>query len=190
MSWFRKSLALSALVALALASAGAKKEENAKPTTTKMDRKKGDKKSKTDPAANAGPAKLSVPVPPGHDAKGLVIPYRDQNGVMQMRFTMDLGSRINEEQMAMKKLIIETFDATGNGEMTIDLPQSMLNLSTRVISTESGVMIKRSDFELSGQKMEFNTETRAGRVAGKVRMLIYNLENETNSPEEAKPIEK
>ena len=38
-----------------------------------------------------------------------------------------------------------------------------------------------SNSELAGKTMEFNTETRAGRVGGKVRMLIYNLENETNS---------
>jgi lipopolysaccharide export system protein LptC len=68
--------------------------------------------------------------------------------------------------------------------MSIDLPNSTLDLTTSVISTKKLVTIKRADFELTGNTMEFNTKTRAGGLGGKVRMLIYNLEDETsdNSP--------
>jgi len=197
MRWFHKPFFLAVALVLACGSAGAE-DEAAKPSSKKGDRKKDekkdekkdDKKSKPEPAVAKGPPKLTVPVPPGHDAKGLVIPYRDEKGMMQMRFTMDVGSRTDEEHLAMKKLLIETFDAAGNPEMAIELPESKLNLATRVISTDSGVVIKRSDFELAGTTMEFNTLTRAGRLGGKVRMLIYNLENEINPTEEPTPREK
>jgi lipopolysaccharide export system protein LptC len=88
--------------------------------------------------------------------------------------------------MDMTTLLIETFDEDGKPEMTINLPRSIMDLQTQIISTQSGVLIKRSDFELTGQNMEFNTDTRAGHLEGKVRMLIYNLDNETNpNPEDA-----
>ncbi len=194
MIWFRKSLVMAAFAVIASGAAGAKNDDAAKPPAAKVDKKKGDKKddkkAKPEAAAEKGPAKLTIPVPPGHDAKGLVIPVRDEKGNIQMRFTMDVGSRTDEEHMMMKKLLIETFDGKGDGEMKIDLLEAALNLTTRVISTETGVVIKRSDFELTGKTMTFNTETRAGHIGGKVRMLIYNLENETTPSDEAASSEK
>ena len=191
MNWFRKSLILVAAAASCSSALGAKKEDGAsKPDKTekKKGKKKGDEelKSVAPEAAEASRQKISVPVPPGHDAKGLVIPYRNAEGKMQMRFTMEIGARTDPDHMAMTTLLIETFDEDGKGEMTIDLPKSVLDLNTSVISTESGAVIKRADFELSGKKMEFNTETKTGRLAGNVRMLIYNLDNENNSTPEEK----
>ena len=175
----------------------AKKDDAAK-TTEKSGTKKGKKPEKPEkpeepeakrdaaPTAEKTPGKISVPVPPGHDAKGLVIPIRNGAGLIQMRFTMEIGARTDLKHMDMTTLLIETFDEEGKEEMAINLPRSMLDLETQIITTEAGVLIKRADFELTGQKMEFNTETRAGHLAGNVRMLIYNLENETNAnPEEA-----
>ena len=190
MSWSRKSLIFTAAIVLGSSLLAAKKEDVAKGTEKTEKKKKDKKKDGTETKPEAAPSavaddkastRISVPVPPGHDAKGLVIPYRDREGKLQMRFTMEIGKRTDLDHMDMTKLLIETFDDEGKEEMTIDLPQSILDLNTRVISTENGVLIKRSDFELAGKTMEFNTETRAGHVGGKVRMLIYNLENETNS---------
>ncbi len=204
MSWFRNPLPLlAALLFVGSGTMAASKEDAAK-KPAKSERKKDSKKdSKKDapppkpdaaPEKDAAPAKpssgINVPVPPGHDAKGLVIPYRDESGKMQMRFTMEIGKRTDTDHMDMTKLLIETFDDDGKEEMTIDLPQSILDLNTRVISTQSGALIKRSDFELTGKTMEFNTQTKAGRLGGKVRMLIYNLENETNSKPEERAREK
>ncbi|HYR57315.1 MAG TPA: LPS export ABC transporter periplasmic protein LptC, partial [Chthoniobacteraceae bacterium] len=141
-------------------------------------------------AADDSSMRISVPVPPGHDAKGLVIPYRDGAGKLQMRFTMEFGKRVDPDHMDMTQLLIETFDDQGKSEMSIDLPQSILNLATRIISTENGVTIKRSDFELEGQTMQFDTMTRQGHLGGKVHMLIYNLDDETNPNPASETAEK
>lgn len=187
MSWFRNVLTLLAVIALGGSMLAAKKEDAAKGqgnAETKKEKKKEGSEGKPEAAAEASgeknAGKIAVPVPPGHDAKGLVIPMRNEAGQMQMRFTMEIGKRTDVNHMEMTTLLIETFDDEGKEEMTINLPQSRLDLTTRVISTESGVLIKRSDFELTGKSMVFNTETKAGHVGGKVRMLIYNLDDETN----------
>jgi hypothetical protein len=194
MSWFRKPLTLAATVLIGSSMLAAKKEDSAK-KPDKSETKKGKKKEISEAKSNASgtdsgdekaPGKISVPVPPGHDAKGLVIPIRNAEGMIQMRFTMEIGARTDLKHMDMTTLLIETFDDEGKEEMSINLPRSVLDLETRIITTNAGVLIKRSDFEITGQNMEFNTETRAGHLEGNVRMLIYNLENETNAnPEEA-----
>lgn len=186
MTWLRKSLTLVAVLAVGVSFIAATKEEKPKATEkTAKAKDAGKKKGKTEatPAPEDKSAKMSVPLPVGHDAKGLTIPYRDGDGKLQMRFVMELGKRIDPDHLAMTKLLIETFDDTEVKEMTIDLPDSVLDLNTRVITTRTGVLIKRDDFELTGKTMEFNTETKQGRLGGKVHMKIYNLENET-TPEE------
>lgn len=199
MNSFRNRFAILAVLVLACAFPGFVSAENEKPKkddkkeakseksdkSDKGDKKKGDKNAKKSDEEG----KMTVPLPVGHDAKRLTIPYRDDEGKLQMKFVMEIGKRIDPDHMLMTKLIIETFGADEKPEMTIDLPDSTLDLNTRVITTQTGVTIKRADFELTGKTMEFNTQTKQGSVGGKVRMLIYNLSNETDDQPEA-PREK
>ena len=92
--------------------------------------------------------------------------------------------------MELGELKIETYDEDSKPEMTIDLPVSQINLTTRVITTEKHVQITRDDFELTGDGMEFDTISKQGTIKGNVRMLIYNIANEINSDEPAKPKEE
>jgi hypothetical protein len=189
MSWFRKAFTALAAVALASSVFAAKKDEE--PVKKEKTKDAAGKKGKT-PATEEPDqkSKMSVPLPVGHDAKKLTIPYRDNSGKLQMRFVMELGRRIDADHLAMTKLQIQTFDDAEAEEMSIDLPESLLDLNTRVITTKSGVTIKREDFVITGKTLEFNTETKQGRLAGKVQMTIFNLENETNPESEAKSGEK
>jgi hypothetical protein len=187
MSWFRKTLTAIAAVAIG-ASAIAAEGEAGKAAKPKDGAGKKEKKAAAeDPAQKS---KMNVPLPVGHDAKKLTIPYRDGDGKLQMRFVMELGKRVDADHLAMSKLLIQTFDDTEAEEMSIDLPDSVLDLNTRVITTKSGVTIKRDDFVISGKTLEFNTETKQGRLGGGVQMKIFNLENETNPQPETKSREK
>lgn len=126
-------------------------------------------------------SKLTVPIPVGHGASGIKIPCFDENGKLQMNFQIEAAERIDEKQLQMKALKLETFDEGGRQEMTVELPSSILDLTTRIISSSTTVFIRRSDFELSGESMRFNTVSRQGELTGKVKMLIYNL-NEMSEP--------
>ena len=191
------------LACLTLATSGiaAKKEDKPKEDPKKESAKKkpkgDDKKAPATPAPTAGGAaavkplsKLSLPLPKGQDSIGVTIPYNDNTGRKTMNFRIGVATRVDDDHVKMSKLLIETFnDETGTKEMTIELPTSALDLNTRVITGHSGVTVKRSDFEITGTNMEFNTETKQGRLAGDVKMIIYNLSNETGSKPEAKPNE-
>jgi hypothetical protein len=153
--------------------AGKKKEPSKKEKAAAAEKDKGD-------------GRMSLPLPEGHDSLGLKIPYFDTQGRLQMNFNIGVASRIDPDHVRMGDLQVETFDDDGDSEMTIDLPNSTLNLSTRIISTKTHVVIRRADFEITGETMEFNTETRQGKLGGNVRMVIYNLSDETPSPTEPK----
>ena len=171
---FRKTLLLAATCALALSAIAEKPGD--KPKAGEKAKKKGDEKEKPSPAKE--PKKMSFPIPEGHDSKGLRIPYMDGEGKKTMYFVIGVARRTDPDHVEMSDLQIETFDEEGNSEMGIDLPSSTLDLTTRIITTEKQVRIKRDDFELTGETMEFNTETKEGKLGGGVRMLIYNLASE------------
>jgi len=179
-----------AIAGTALAvSAFAQKKEDDKPKA--KDKKEAVKNSGKenggkDKAKEAG--KIDIPVSDDHDAKGLKIPYFDGNGKKQMIFTIGVASKIDQEHIGMTETQVETFDENGDHEMTIDLPTSVLNVNTSVITTKKHVAIKRDDFEITGETMEFNMKTKQGILGGGVKMLIYNLAEEVpDAPEPKTP---
>lgn len=135
------------------------------------------KESRKEKPAENGKA-IDVPVAKGHKTLGLKIPYTDDEGKLQMRFHIGVTKRIDDTHIEMSDLQIETFDEDGLHEMTMDFPTSVLDLTTSILTAQQQVTIKREDFELTGNTMIFNTKTKQGGLGGKVRMLIYNLENE------------
>ncbi len=177
---FRKLFVVIPLATGLAVGAFALQKEEEKPRT--KDKKEAAKKVATDKADKADkskePRKIEIPVSKDHDAKGLKIPYFDGDGKKQMFFTIGVASKIDEEHVGLAETQIETFEDDGSSEMTIDLPQSVLNVNTSVISTKKHVEIKRDDFSLTGQTMEFNMKTKQGTLGGGVKMLIYNLEEE------------
>ncbi len=158
-------------------------DPKAKAKDKDKDKKKKKKDKDVDP--NAPPKAIDVPVPMGHDSKGLKIPYFGSDGKLQMNFNIGVAKRIDDNHIEMTDLAIETFDEEGQHDMAIDLPTSVMDLTTSVITTQKKVVIKRSDFELHGNTMIFNTKTRQGGVGGNVRMLIYNLSEETGDTGDA-----
>jgi lipopolysaccharide export system protein LptC len=71
-------------------------------------------------------------------------------------------------------LKIQTFDQKQNPDFNVLMSDSVLNLETRVIETGRRSTIKRADFEIAGDSMQFNTVTHEGTMRGNVHMTIFN----------------
>lgn len=176
---FRKYVALTLCLGISASVVGAaekekkpvSQEKTAKKPPAKGKGKKG-KEEKTEEESDAS-GRINLPIQKGHDSFGLKIPYENAEGVLQMIFKVGRASRLDEDHVQMAELEVETFDDDGKSEMVIDLPVSILDLNTRLLTTESKVTIRRSDFEITGNSMEFDTKTKQGRLAGNVRMLIF-----------------
>jgi hypothetical protein len=177
-----KLIALPLCLFLAFSVINAKSEEK-KASSEKEEKgnakkKKQKKDEKKEAVAAASRRTDMVPIAKGHDSKGLRIPYYDDKGKLQMTFNIGVASRIDDDHVEMSELEVETFDPSGGSEMKIALPKSVLDLNTRIITAKTHVFVQRSDFELTGESMEFNTQTKQGKLGGGVRMLIYDIANE------------
>ena len=135
---------------------------------------------------NSAGRKFVLPVPIGHEVKGLRVPVRNEEGKMQMQFDMETATRLDDQNIEMHIVTIQTYnEQTGKPDAKIDLQTSMMNLDTNVITTKEPVRITREDFVLTANGGEFNSKTRQGRVIGNVHLVIYNRnEFQTKSGDE------
>lgn len=117
---------------------------------------------------------INLPIAIGHEAKGVKLPYIDAKGRLQMNFTIGVVHRTDEVHLEMASLLIQTYDDEGKPDMVFDLPTSLYDVKTHILTSDHPVRIRRSDFDLTGDTMEFNTTTRQGVLRGSVRMLIFN----------------
>jgi len=134
---------------------------------------------KTNGAPNEKIEGLDVPIPIQHGAKGIKLPYFDGNGKLQMDFSIQSAFRTDTDHLEMKGVIMQTYDENGQSEMLINLPSSILDLATRIVKSDEPFTLRRTDFEITGDTMQFDTVTKSGKIIGNVRMLIYHLSDMT-----------
>ena len=185
MTSFVKHIAVLAAALVATTALGEKTDDtkssktDAKDAGTKKSKKSKSPKTSDDTDSTKKP--LEIPVPMGHDSKGLHIPYFDGTGKRQMDFTISVASRIDEKNIRMTDMQVDTYNDEGKHDLKIDIPTSIYNSESSSITTNYHVKIAREDFVLFGESMIFYTITKQGGLGGGVRMLIYNLKDETDA---------
>jgi hypothetical protein len=140
-------------------------------------KKHGGKKNKDREAAaeSATPspgANTQVPLPIGHEAKGLVFPDIDENGHLRGRFVAGTARRLDQDHMQFRELNITTYTDDNQIDLQIAMADSVLDLNTRVLSSPQKTTIKRADFEIVGDTARFDTAARQGTITGNVKMVI------------------
>lgn len=124
---------------------------------------------------NTQSRRIDLPVPIGHDVKGLHLPVRNDQGKMDMLFDVETARRIDEQNIQMETSIIQTYNQqTEKPDAKIYLKNSTMNLDSEVITTKDPVRVTRDDFVLTADSGEFNSKTRHGVVYGNIRLVIYN----------------
>lgn len=123
------------------------------------------------PAPEKPEPEFNIPVPEGMPVRGIKIPHRNEDGELLMVFEAEVAQRIDENRIEMENLRIDAFDDDGE-KVFIELPHSIFNVETRILQGDKNALIKREDFEITGDSVEFNTRTRNGIVRGNVKMTI------------------
>ena len=133
--------------------------------------KPGKKKKMPSATASASPGEQSltnIPLPIGHEAKGLVLPDFDGEGHLRGKFIASTARRLDEEHIRFQDLKITTFTP----ESQIDMQTSVFDLKTKILSSQERATVKRADFNIVGDAIQFDTNTRTGRMVGNVKMVI------------------
>ena len=146
--------------------------------------RKGKPRAKAAPSASAGEQSLTnIPLPIGHEAKGLVLPDFDTEGHLRGKFEAGTAHRIDQEHIGFEHLKITTYTPEDQPDLKIDMSTSVLDLKTRVLSSKERTTIQRADFNIAGDSVAFDTNSRTGRLVGNVKMVITDKSRLTAKPE-------
>ena len=126
-------------------------------------------------SASASPGEQSlnnIPLPIGHEAKGVILPDFDLEGHLRGKFIAATARRIDEDHIQFQNLKITTFTPENQIDLQVDMQTSVFNLKTHVLSSQQPATVKRADFNIVGDAIEFDTDSRTGRMIGNVKMVI------------------
>src|SRR6476659_11225275 len=143
------------------------------------------KKARTTATPTASPGEQSltnIPLPIGHEAKGLVLPDFDGEGHLRRKFEAGTARRIDEEHVGFEQLKILTYTPEDQQDLRIDMSTSVLDLKTRVLSSTTRTTLQRADFNIAGDSVEFDTNSKTGRLIGNVKMVITDKSHLTATP--------
>src|SRR5947207_4123844 len=147
---------------------------------------KGRKKrtgAKASPRASPDEQSLTnIPLPIGHEAKGLVLPDFDANGHLRGRIEAGTAHRMDEQHIGFQNLKITTYTPEKQSDLRIDMNTSVLDLKTRVLSSQERTTIQRADFNIVGDSVQFDTNSRTARLIGNVKMVITDKSHLTAKP--------
>src|ERR1700755_1322837 len=90
-------------------------------------------------AASGSPGEISltnIPLPIGHEAKGLVLPDFNTEGKLRAKFEAGTAHRIDQEHIGFRQLKITTFTPDSQTDLRVDMHTSVLDLKTRILSSQ------------------------------------------------------
>lgn len=129
------------------------------------------------PAAADKSADFDIPVPMGIPVKGIKIPHRNDEGKLIMTIEAETAKKLDDKHVEMENMKIDSYDDDGK-TVKIEIPHSIFDLDTRILSGDSQTLIHRDDFEITGDSVEFNTKTRQATLRGKIHMIIQSADIE------------
>src|SRR6266487_3493252 len=94
-------------------------------------RKKKAGKSATAGGSPGEQSLTNIPLPIGHEAKGLVLPDFDPDGRLRGKFEAGTAHRIDQEHVGFQHLKITTYTPESQPDLRIDMSTSVLDLNTR-----------------------------------------------------------
>ena len=145
---------------------------------------KGKARGKAVPSSPPGEQSLTnIPLPIGHEAKGLVLPDFDGDGHLRGKFEAGTAHRTDQEHIGFEHLKITTYTPEDQPDLKIDMSTSVLDLKTRILSSKTRTTIQRADFNIAGDSVEFDTNSKTGRLIGNVKMVITDKSRLTGKPD-------
>lgn len=127
------------------------------------------------PEGQGASKEIPIPLPIGDTALGLKVPNIGAAGQLLSQFMAMKAKRLDEDHMELQGTKIDLNQADGKSDYHIEIPTSIFDLKTHIITSEQPVVVRTQEFELTGEKMRFNTAERSGEFIGKVHMIIHNL---------------
>jgi len=143
-------------------------------------------------SADSGIAAFLEMVPLGAVNKGAVIPSFDSTGHRTSLITADVLRRVDDQRIYAENLVVEMFNPDPKDNVRIDLKTAFYQMAVGggVLRSTDRSHVSRSDFDIEGDSLIFDTAKNQGRMTGNIHMVIFDinaLSGEVPPPAESRP---
>ena len=131
-----------------------------------------------EPAASPVSAEIDIPVAIGQSVRGIRLPHYDKGGdKLSLRINADSAERASEKKFNFQGLRIEIFDESADKPaMEVVLDRAVFDRETNLLTSENRALIRGETFQITGSRLEFDSNTRSSRILGPVSMTISQME--------------
>lgn len=128
-------------------------------------------------AAESKPVSVEIPVAIGQSLKGIRFPHYEGTDKLSLRFNAETAERASETTFNFSGLRIEVFDESPDKPaMQVLLENAVFDRDTGLLTSKETAKIAGETFEIVGQSLEFDSNTRSSKLLGPVVMTITQIE--------------
>ncbi|MCB1225692.1 MAG: hypothetical protein KDK99_07790 [Verrucomicrobiales bacterium] len=133
----------------------------------------------SNPLANFGRS-----IPEGIKNMGVWMPTFGETG-KTMEMQAESVTRVDPNRLIIENLQLQLFGqpTTEDDDVTITIPSATYHMTNQILRSATRSTITRSDFEIAGDSMIYDTMTGQGRMVGNVRAVIRNAAAFIKPPE-------
>lgn len=134
------------------------------------------------------PVRLDTMVPVGEVYEGVKVPSYEgdrKSSVMEAK-TM---RRVDREHLDIAGLVVRVYDLDTGEITTIVAEKALYDIPSKKLITRTRTRIeKQGQFEMEGDRLEFDTKARVGRMEGNVVTTLYNTEGSVINSDQSAPV--
>lgn len=178
-----KAINLTLLLLFVLANLHA--DETAKPKA--KSKSKAPAASVVEPVENppTGLESIGTMIPEGMRNLKVRIPGFD-NGRPTSLVIADAMTRQDTNHLFAEGVVMHLYNAEPKNNIRVDLRSAIYHMDTKQMSSTERSKVSRSDFQIEGDSMTFDTITSHGTMTGHVHMVIFDLSSMSAPKEEPK----
>ncbi len=111
-------------------------------------------------------------LPIGEKSIGVVLPDYDLQGNLISILKAHSAKRISETEIFLDAMTLSVSQDPPRSNLLVELPAARYDVSTSMLFGLRDVRVSRDDFLLTGDSLEFDTQTRCGVLRGNIRMVL------------------
>lgn len=99
-----------------------------------------------------------------------------QNGQPSSQLTAATVTRLDEDRLSAEKVVVEIYGKTPEENLRVDLKSAVYHMGDQILRSGERSRVSRTDFEMEGDSMVFNSATSVASMKGRVRTLIFDTD--------------
>ena len=96
-------------------------------------------------------------------------------------------TRVNPQEIFAEDMTIYLYHEQEKDNVRVDLRTGTYHMDTKLLTSKERSKVTRSDFQIEGDTMVFDTTTSQGKMVGRVHMIIYDSGSLAPKPAAPKP---